>query len=201
MPVTTSRARLLELTAEWKDKGPAAFAMKYAAAALVGIGRVSNVVEEKYSGASHTQPIALITSLPEEKPTVKPSVQKMTPAVGVPIPGNEWLVEKSGNTGMVWFVPYSASAVLLGRLQSNHLVIAEPSISALHCNFRWTELRKVNLIDAGASNGVWINRMRLRKGTACQLQGGEEVLLGRFLFRFMYSDGLAAHVRAEAEPK
>jgi pSer/pThr/pTyr-binding forkhead associated (FHA) protein len=170
------RRRLEEIVALYKRLGALDFARMAPSAALVGMGIPPDAVE--VDAGSRTRGVILAVPKSGAAPAPPP--------------------ERIGNVDIVWFIPYSVTPVTLGRVNQCHIVIAERSISSYHCFFRWNDDRSVSLTDRGSSNGAWIDGTRVATMAPWVLKGGEEIILGRFQFRFFYPHEFHEFVRGEA---
>ena len=148
--------------------------------ALLGVGRVTNIEEEasfegRTMGVTFEEFAAVAV---EDGQDVAPAVR--TAAV--------FETTRGANTDVVWFVPWQTEPISLGRNRENDIVVPEYSISGEHCRFRWKGHSALLIEDREASNKVWVDGMRLPVDTPRQLAGGEQLVLGRFMFCFLYAD-------------
>ncbi len=150
--------------------------------ALLGVGRVTNVEEEEdFEG--RTMGVTF-----EEFAAVASGDAS---AAGSGAPARAAFETTPGsNTDVVWFIPWKSGPVSLGRTRDNDIVIPEYSVSAEHCRFRWKGHATLLVEDSDASNQVWVDGARLPADAPRRLVGGEELVLGRFMFRFLYADDL-----------
>lgn len=77
--------------------------------------------------------------------------------------------------------PFS-DTVLIGRSQTNDIVLPDTSVSKLHARIR-AEGGALSLFDAGSSNGTFIGKERLVPDRAYPIKPGDHVMLGECVFQ------------------
>jgi len=99
--------------------------------------------------------------------------------------------EEGSVTGMVFTIPFRTTPIRVGRVATNNdIVIADYSISSMHCELRWTSHDRLVIADIGARNQVWVNKVLLGPRQMMRLKGGESIVLGRLVFRFAQPERL-----------
>jgi len=155
--------------------------------ALLGIGRVANV-EEEQSFEGRTMGVGV-----EELAAVV--VGRAGDGMAPVRAGAVFETTRGSNTDIVWLIPWESRPVTLGRNRDNDVVVPEYSISGEHCRFRWKGRAGLRIEDSEASNGVWVDGVRLPVGEPRLLEGGEQIVLGRFAFCFLYADDVRRLLR------
>jgi hypothetical protein len=77
--------------------------------------------------------------------------------------------------------PFS-DTVLIGRSQTNDIVLPDASISKLHARLR-AGAGALSIFDAGSSNGTYLGKERLVPDRGYALQPGDHVMLGECVFQ------------------
>jgi len=91
--------------------------------------------------------------------------------------------------------------VTLGRVPNNDLVFLHPTVSKVHAYFRRDEEGRWWLHDSRATNGTWVERLRLEPGGAALLADGAAILLGPALsLRFFLPESLHGYLCALGLP-
>jgi len=76
--------------------------------------------------------------------------------------------------------------ISVGRGSDNDVVVPDYPISKRHCYFEKQGTFWV-VVDLGSANGTFVNYARLREGHPQRLAHRDEIVLGRFSFRFFAS--------------
>ena len=109
--------------------------------------------------------------------------------------------EKGALTDICWLIPASGRPMSLGRNQSADISIPEYSVSADHGVLAWKRSKGLTIVDNAASNGIWIESENLRKLEPSEVyifEGDERIMLGRFVFRFLYFESLVLLLSRQA---
>ena len=168
MPVEerSTRTNIMGLVKDLDDLGPVEFRRQYVRPALIGIGHAPDTEEEEdFAGR--------------------------TMIVNLAPPDSTRGSEEGSITGMVFIIPYRTTPIRLGCIATNNdIVVADYSISAVHCELRWTAFDRLVIADIGARNQVLVNKVLLGPRQMMRLKGGESIVLGRLVFRFAQPERL-----------
>lgn len=183
-----SRVRKHDLLLEYQQLSREAFAEKYSQVAfLLGIGKAKDVSEEEeFEG--RTMMVTVGSSA--EYPSLHGEEQAESTIEAV----------KGSLTDIVWLIPQVGRVLTLGRDKRADISIPEYSVSAEHSWLAWKRGKGLTIEDNAASNGVWIESellKRLLPGERYIFEGNELVMLGRFVFRFLYFDSLVMMLAQE----
>lgn len=190
------RAPLKKLAQLYAASGRAAFSAGAPAGVLVGIGQLSQALSSEYN-----------------EDTISPFGGDTLSVDYGPLAaldeGRKLEVESATVTDVVFAVPFASRAITVGRASRRDVVIPEYSISAEHCDLIYHGQYDARLVNARHSNGTWVvcdeRAAAVDDIDGVRLRGGERIVLGRFVFRFLYCeqllDLLAEHAPVpDAEP-
>ncbi|MCC6752216.1 MAG: FHA domain-containing protein [Deltaproteobacteria bacterium] len=179
------RATVDELVVEYRRLSKDERRAKSYLPALVGIGKVANLVEEEdFEGRTRSVDLFGGEVTPEGVD------QAAADAHTTGTTSEDFRAEPCNITDGVWFIPRSDQPVHLGRTRDNAIVIPEYSVSRHHCCFRWLTATQLAIEESEAYNELWVDRRMLEDGKRHVLRGGESVALGKYLFRFLYGSGI-----------
>ncbi|RLB54750.1 MAG: hypothetical protein DRI34_11615 [Deltaproteobacteria bacterium] len=82
-----------------------------------------------------------------------------------------------------------AGKILVGRTETNDLVVAHLTVSKHHAYLRREEGGQVLLVDAGSTNGTKLNGRRLDASQPRQLADGDQVAFGDVAFTYYSPQG------------
>ena len=85
----------------------------------------------------------------------------------------------------------------VGRLETNSVVVQDPSVSKVHAVLRWSEADgNCHVRDAGSMNGTFVNTIQLGAEEQ-QLYDGDGLAFGDAQFLYVRTDTLHAHLGHE----
>ena len=97
-----------------------------------------------------------------------------------------FIVIAGANVGKMYKL--ETSEALLGRMETNHIVINDEGISRTHCRILQLPENQVMLEDLNSTNGTYINSERINRAV---LKDGDKIQIGSTtILKFTYSDKL-----------
>ena len=146
-------------------------------------GQPTLVEDDLYKPPGAGQPTIVDDGFaPREPANVKTEVLPFRPE-----PMARFLVESGPQEGRQIDL-YGRAAI--GRLPENNIVIDDTAMSSYHARIE-EENGRFTIIDLNSTNGVYISRAgqkRWRKETACILQNGDRIKLGRTILQFIIQE-------------
>jgi phage tail-like protein len=104
------------------------------------------------------------------------------------LPGGGVVVTLEGT--VVQTVPLGESAVTIGRLPQNRVVLQHPSVSRYHAEVRLVgSTGEATVTDVGSSGGTFIGDEQLRPNQPYSIQGGMVFRIGPFLLTYVAPTG------------
>lgn len=79
--------------------------------------------------------------------------------------------------------------ISIGRARNNDVVIAEASVSKLHCHYMPTEAARI-IVDINSKNGTYVNDIRIPPGEKATIALGDNVRLGSVQTKLINASGL-----------
>jgi len=86
--------------------------------------------------------------------------------------------------------------ITVGRIDSNDLVVEDPSVSRFHAYFRLEKTGEWWLVDADSRNGTSVAGQKLPKTGRAQVTTGTKVRFGEVEMIFLDADALLARCKA-----
>ena len=85
----------------------------------------------------------------------------------------------------------------LGRRPDNHIVLTDLAVSGEHCAFELSGLSDVVVIDAGSTNGTYINGAMVKMHLLCE---GDVLTIGKFKIHYRSANELTDESQTAAMP-
>jgi hypothetical protein len=86
--------------------------------------------------------------------------------------------------------------IKIGKLESSHLRIDDDAVSRMHAVIEVTGPGEIHVIDLGSSSGTVVNGQKVNK---CQLQDGDELMLGNTRITVSVGEAIAAMATMPAQ--
>lgn len=128
---------------------------------------------------SHTSIIPIVTTGSGGMPAVGSGHGEDIPAGAALL-----IVHRGPGEGTTFVLPATSDVMTVGRSQEADIFLDDVTVSRHHAEFR-RGAEGWSLRDNGSLNGTYVNRRRVDDQ---QLNGGDEVQLGKFRFVFLVSD-------------
>ncbi|HWV39038.1 MAG TPA: GGDEF domain-containing protein [Vulgatibacter sp.] len=93
--------------------------------------------------------------------------------------------------GMGRLIPVDGTELLIGRDQSNHVVVEQESVSRRHCVVR-TKDGALVLQDLGSTNGTFLNDEEVRPPREAPLRSGDLIKVGGTIFKYLGAGSVEA---------
>jgi translation elongation factor P/translation initiation factor 5A len=87
------------------------------------------------------------------------------------------------------------SKITIGRAKNNDIIVRAPKISKLHAAFVKVMGDKFRLLDMGSSNGTSVNGERLKARKAVELEAGDEIVMWRYVFEYLDTEGILRRLK------
>jgi hypothetical protein len=167
---------------EWRLLGRLQFRMNYTSPVIIGLGVAGELVEQ---GPGTPRDATLKTIAVSDS--------------------HEDLLETESLAGRIWAIRATSRsgdpAIRVGRSAENDIVIPEYSLSRVHCCFKWGFGGQLTIYDLGSTNGTWIDHGRLNDKRGQKLKGEEELVLGRYRFRFLANKAFIDYVNGYSQSR